>query len=93
MLYLFEPDKDYGQGMEYKPIRVLRELNSKALSILHERGHVRIMPKMLLGDVTTKNYYSGIDKVELPEPIEYRAVYQYQKLAGAYIYKPKEKEQ
>jgi hypothetical protein len=90
MLWLFEEDKNYGQGVEYKPIRPLRELSSKALSILHERGHVRVMPKMLLGEVTPSSHYSGIDAVELPEPIEYRAVYQYRKLAGAYIHKPQE---
>ena len=90
MLYLFEPDKDYGAGMEYKIVRPLRELSGAALRILRERGHVRVMPKMLLGSVTLDSHNSGVDSIALPKPIEYRAVYQFQKLAGAYKHKTKD---
>lgn len=68
MLRLFEKDKDYGVGMEFKPVSRL-DLDNKAVSILRERGHVVVQPHQHFDGIINQTSV-GEMSVYLPKRVE-----------------------
>ena len=80
MLLLFEK---IGNN-DFKPVKPLRGLSSNALSILHERGFVRLAERKELEAV--KYDPKDVQDFLTHNIIEYRAVYSHTgQLAGAYV--------